>query len=308
MRIVYDKMQAWEKALAGWPDPMPGSVNDSKLGPDELDLWNHLAPGQTPHWRQAALADDSLGFWDQLYLVGEAAQSQYDVLRSCPLKPNHRLACVALSGFGFHGQRRRPWLAREGNLHLSISVPLDLASGSQALAWTMLPAVALMRALKCLGMPESEPCGIKWVNDVLWGRQKLGGVISSLTICDNRIVRGFLGIGLNVAKVPDLPVETCCLHQHMNSDHAPLGRVLQVVLASVADLITLLETGRDEAIFQEYRHNCLVMGQMVRIMTDPEVGSPVELCRGKVLGINPDLGLMIEGQESPVRHGRLHFL
>ncbi len=172
----------------------------------------------------------------------------------------------------------------------------------------MLPAVAVMRALKHLGASENNSSGIKWVNDVLWDWRKLGGVISSLAAADGKIHRGFLGIGLNVAEVPELSVETCCLHDFMDSKQVPLGQVLKAILVSLAQLITLMENGQETVIFQQYRQHCLIIGRQVRIMTDPVAGNSREFCRGKVLDINPDLSLVIDGQIAPVRDGRLFFL
>jgi biotin-(acetyl-CoA carboxylase) ligase len=308
MLIVYDITQTRERGLAGWPDPMPAFASGPMVSSPQLDLWHLLEPKQIPQWGMEPVSDDAPPFWDQLHLVGQAEQSQYDILRKSKLNFPHRLACVALCGKGFHGQRQRPWQALSGNLHLSLSVPLNLESGPGALAWTMLPAVAVMRALKHLGAPENDSYGIKWVNDVLWGSRKLGGVISSLSVADGKIHRGFLGIGLNVAEAPELPVETCYLHEFMDPKNVPLGLVLNALLASLAELILLMENDQGALIFQQYRRHCMVIGRQVRILTDPVDGISREFCRGKVLDINPDLGLVVEGQKAPVLHGRLQFL
>ena len=312
MRIVYDKTQTREKGLAGWSFPLPGFSGHLELSPTEETLWRSLAPGHPPLGGSVAVADPSLKFWSQLYLVGESGQSQYDILRQCPFDNDQHYACIALSGNGFHGQHYRPWQALQGNLHLSVSVPLNMEAGPRSLVWTMLPAVAVMRTLKSLKTPENDLCGIKWVNDVLWGGAKLAGVISSLVVIDGRARRGFLGIGLNLAQSPSLPVKTCFLHQFLNPRQASLGLILHTLLASLADLIVLMEKGQDEVIIHEYRHHSLVIGRQVRLMSDPadgSAGAPAEeICEGKVLKINADLGLVLAGKEAPLHHGRLQIL
>jgi len=306
LRIVYDKTQTMEKGLVGWPEPNQFIPEKTRLSPPEMALWRFLAPEQLSNNPQVSKTMGEEGFPGQLFLVEEATESQYDILRNFPPDINSPLACVALSGSGFHGQRQRSWQALPGNLHLSLSVPLNLESGPRALTWTMLPAVAVMRALNDLGF--SDHCGIKWVNDILCASRKLAGVISALTIAEGRIRRGYLGIGLNVAQTPQIDVETCCLHQHLTPEQAPLGKVLHAVLSAVTHLVTLFKNGQDDLIFHEYLAHCLVVGHQVRIMSDPSTGSPTEICHGKVLAINPDLSLLIEGHESPIHHGRLVFL
>ena len=306
MRIVYDKTQTMEKGLSGWSESLCFLRENNQISASETSLWRCLAPEEiSPHVQLV----DSKCFnptWDTVFLVGEARESQYDVLRRSGSGSERRQACIALSGQGFHGQRQRSWQALPGNLHLSMSVPLNLKSGPEGLAWTMLPAVAVMRALKDLEIPGH--LGIKWVNDVLCGPRKLAGVISALNIAEGRINRGFLGIGLNVAQAPSISSETDCLQGLLPSQKIELGRVLQAVLAAVADLIQVFEDGQDSSIFHEYQKNSLIVGREVRLMTDPKDGKPSEICRGKVIQINPDLSLNIEGQRNPIGHGRLSFL
>ncbi len=308
MRIVYDQTKTREKGLAGWSDSMPSFSGNADISSADQALWELLAPDQMPNICSLSVSRPSLQFWDQLFIVRQADRSQYDILRENPFDSPSNNASIALSGRGFHGQRSRPWSAHEGNLHLSISVPLDLPTGPESLAWTMLPAVAVMKALGKMGIPAHERCGIKWINDVLVGGEKLAGSISSLVVSGGRVRRGFLGIGLNVSLAPDLPVATCCLHQHLDREGAQLGMVLREILSCIADLILLLNNGGNDAIIAEYQRLSLVVGRQVQIMSDPAKGSPEEICRGTVQEILPDLGLMLEGQDEPVHRGRLFFL
>ena len=207
MRIVYDITQTAEMGLAGWPGLPVLMEENNELFPEETALWQGLAPREKHKPKKISGLEEKSGFWDLLCLVGESHESQYDVLRTNLTNSNSRMACLALSGQGFHGQRQRPWRALAGNLHLSISVPLEMESGPGALGWTMLPAVAMMRVLKEFGI--EDPYGIKWVNDIFCGNKKMGGVISALSVSEGQIRRGFLGLGLNVAVSPQIDSETC---------------------------------------------------------------------------------------------------
>ncbi len=306
MLIVYDKTQTVEKGLAGWLDLRDCCDGNFVRKDWNQGLWELLAPGQKAVVLQTSYSKEVSHFWDLLFMVSDTKESQYDVLRALPGNFRSRQACIAIEGSGFHGQRQRPWRAVSGNLHLSLSVPLDLPADTHQLYWTMLPAVAVMRTVKLLGIEDN--CGIKWVNDVLVGNRKLAGVISSLSISGNHIRQGYLGLGLNVAHAPDIGIRTCSLRQLTPTEHISGGRVLQVLLDSLSQLITLFETGRGEQIFQEYRECSLVIGRRVQIMTDPLEGPPEEICRGRVLAINSDLSLILDGQARPIQNGRLFFL
>ncbi len=325
MHIVSDTRESWDERLPGWPS-FP--VTTTKASPGDLSsgLWSQLVPECPALHETGRIQDTHLDFWDQIYLVGNSSTSQYDILRdffSQNPENSDRLACFAVTGDNFHGQHHRLWQAVAGNLHLSVSVPLDLPAGPCSLAWTMLPAVAVMHTLnqlKITDFAEDVDFGIKWVNDVLWGGRKLAGVISSVVSEKGRLRRGFLGIGLNVAVAPPIPggensQAVTCLHQQLQPNHAQLGRILELVLLSLAELIShfgingreISTVGGPDHIFQEYRRFSLVVGRQVRILADPLNGPETEICQGKVLNINPDLSLVVDGYPYPVSEGRLFF-
>ena len=92
------------------------------------------------------------------------------------------------------------------------------------------------------------------------------------------------------------------------SENVSLGRVLQAVLEALAQLIRIFENNGGDQIFQEYAASSLVIGRLVRIVSDTETGVAAEICRGKVLAVNRDLSLQLEGMDSTVPSGRLHLL
>ncbi len=309
MRIVYDQP---ETLVAGLGQPDRTSDHASLVS----DLWAQLNSGPPQPAMAFQLQDSSPGFWDDLYLIGDSSDSQYDLLRQFNFTDpdsSRRIACLALTGKGFHGQLQRPWCVSTGNLHLSVTVPLDLPAGKEALAWTMLPAVAVMRALRILGVDQGSDCGIKWVNDILWHSRKMAGVISSLVVEGGRIQRGFLGIGLNVTEAPLVSpapeqLQATALHDHMPAERAPLGKVGQLILKTLGTLIKDFESGKTTKLGDEYRSNSLVIGRQVRVRKDSPDGLGQPIAEGKVLAISPDLGLIIEGEKDPILNGRLYFL
>ncbi len=314
MRIICDTRENWAEELCGWSE-MPISPTFSNYRDLAVNLWRKLVSEQS-ELRIINSLEGSGGFWNDCYLVGKSEVSQYDLIRNYfshhPEKINN-LACLALSGKNFHGQHQRPWQAIAGNIHLTVAVPLNQSAQTHSLAWTMLPAVAVMQTLEKLGVSDvysQGRCGIKWVNDVLWDGLKLAGVISSLVSENGRLHRGYLGIGLNVAQAPGLP-GTTCLHHKISPQNALVGHVFEHLLASLALLIARFnensEGENSDYFLEQYRRYCLVVGRKVRIMSDPINGPGELICQGRVLAVNSDLSLSIEGHQQPIVDGRLVF-
>lgn len=285
LRIVHQETEARERALAGW--------------------------------NREPVDDGAADYWSRLVIEGEAPSSQYDRLREqLPAAADNEEgpeAWVALQGRGFHGQRHRPWQAEAGNLHLSVRVPMDLAAGPDSLAWTMLPAVAVMQALRALGPQPVAGLGIKWVNDILYRGAKVGGVLSSVVQDGDRLRRGHLGIGLNIEVAPQLSSggnegPTSCLARWLTPAQRGHGRVLRTLLGALARNIRLLNEGRGAAISAAYRADSLLVGRQVRILSDPLTGPARELARGRVLAVNADLSLTLAEVVDPIRQGRAFLL
>ncbi len=312
MKILFEKNTDWTELL---PElPISGIMGDSGCGlePVRDSLWDHLNPGsESPGFAR----ESSDTFWDRLYLVNKAPTSQYDALRasSAPVSAfDGPLACFAAQGESFHGQRSRPWCALSGNIHLSLYIPLDMEAESGSLAWTALPAVAVMETINSLIKSNDANLGIKWVNDIVLGRKKLGGVISSLVTDQKHLKWGWMGIGLNVSQTPVWEqttdhLQATCLKNHFSAESVPLGQVLYSLLKNAAQLVSIFKTGDSSFIMQKYQRYSVIRGQKVRIMSDPAVGAGEVIACGRVMQVHPDLSIEIENHPSLISDGRLFF-
>jgi BirA family biotin operon repressor/biotin-[acetyl-CoA-carboxylase] ligase len=276
-----------------------------------------FGPGKCPTLMTGDHSEGDPGdFWTCCYLVRRASVSQYDALRQVIATshdlPGHVL-CLALSGAGFHGQQGRPWAAETGNLHLSVGLRCDLGAAECGLALTMLPAVAVMDALSGLTVsgPRSDGLGIKWVNDILVGDRKIGGVLTSARSQDGRIRSAVLGIGLNVAVAPAVPPTlftpgVTCLEDCMSLPQDGLTEVLRLVLSVLVRRFEELVQQGPEPLLKAYRADSVVLGRQVEIRPDGHFPGPHR--KGRVLAIGPDLALTLTDDPEPVTSGRLVLL
>jgi biotin-[acetyl-CoA-carboxylase] ligase BirA-like protein len=312
MRILTDAPDAASALLprgAAWR--RAGADTDAADADAEgLALWRGLGADGAP-WMAAAGA----GRW--LLVLDDAPRSQFDQLNERLAAGDalpDGLACVALAGSRFRGQRGRPWTALRGNLHLSVHLALDLDATAAQVGLTLLPAVATARAIEAVSGGRLRP-GLKWVNDVLLEGRKVAGVLTSTQLQGGRVLHAVFGIGVNVARAPELPPSPRA---------APAGSLAALDAAFEVDaawatlglaLLSELERGRraleegDGAdLFDAYRARAAFLGRVVTIWPVDEGGAPdavAPLARGRVLRLLPDLSLELEGQAAPVQAGRM---
>ena len=278
------------------------------LAPSAQLGWTALSASPQATCFEAA----EIPFWDQAIVVNESSRSQFDALEElarAESPPTDSIACLALSGKEFHGNRGREWRALPGNLHFSSFCRVDLNASRCGPALSMLPTVAVVDVIRLLlGEQQPAPCWIKWVNDVFIKDAKVSGSLVSTQLEGDRISSCVLGIGLNVRRAPDLAKDsvsgaaTSLLAWGVDP---PLKTVFELLLEALAARLMQLGThDGPKTLYREYRKHLGGIGRRVEIM--PESGGPQQPTAGRLLDVREDLSLKIEG-EPEVRFGRLRF-
>lgn len=304
--------------LAGLRPGGSGSeVRVDSLPASDRALWRALGAGDRL-WRGPGSDPGPPGYWSRALIVAEAPRSQFDALRELlagGLDLPGPTACAALSGRGFHGQRDRPWLAAPGNLHLCAAIPEPGLPARDAGSLTMLPAVALVEAVRATTGERLRP-GIKWVNDVLLDGRKIGGVLTATQTQGDNVRSVLVGIGLNVSTTPSVP--STPFVPSVGSLAEAGSRVTWAdacagVLSALGRWMTQIARAGPAALLDAYRDASLVVGREVCVFEESTDGQatagsrPSPRLRGIVRGIAPDLSLLLEGVETPVASGRLAF-
>jgi len=299
-----------------FPFPVESGVPDNRG--DAGNLWNDLGGGRSPFLAEPPDWLDA-GFWHAAWCVAEAPASQYDVLRRHAATDGGlpgNVFCLAGTGSGFHGQSDRSWSALAGNLHLTVGLTADLPAAEFGPVLPALPALAALDVVRALAV-DAEVMGIKWVNDVLAGPAdgalaKCAGVLTSARSLSGRIDTVFLGIGLNVAGVPQLAADpfvpaVCCLDD-FRQQPAGLGAALRLVLESIATRWRILQDTGPISLAAAYREASVIVGRRVQVWADTSAGGSTPLAVGTVSGLGDDLSLHLEGRKPPVTSGRIVLL
>jgi len=309
-----DRLWDFAERPGAWIEATP-----SALTPADATLWKSVGGGERL-WIRTAGVPASIRFWSRIFVVASAPSSQFDALRdgaASTLEPPGPVACLAITGRGFHGHRGRSWAALAGNLHLSVALPRPDVPARHGLALTILPAVALCDAVLASGGGAIRP-GIKWVNDLLVEGRKVAGVISTTQSQGDRLELAVLGIGLNVERTPQVAPtpftpEVGALRQFAGGETLTLSRLFWAMLDALPRRIEQLAAHGPAPLLDAYRRASLALGRRVRVWEEgidevaPPGFWPPPLARGIVREIGEDLALRIEGRQEPVARGRLAF-
>lgn len=293
------------------------------LTPAEAWAWSELQPDARPHRAgppgldakpDRAAWPGSIAWPGPIVVVAHAPQSQFvrlqDRIAAGSPVPD-RLVAVALDGARFRGQRGRAWATLRGNLHVTVHLALDLPAAPVQAALAVLPAVATARAIERASDGRIRP-GLKWVNDLLLSDRKLGGVLAATSVDAGRVRHLLLGIGLNVAALPDLPPTPRALPPTRLADADATfagpdawGRLLGPLLEEIDAGRDALLAGDGGALVDAYRQRAAFLGREVVIWPVEEDEAAHPIASGRVEALLPDLSLRIEGHDQPVRHGRM---
>jgi BirA family biotin operon repressor/biotin-[acetyl-CoA-carboxylase] ligase len=272
-------------------------------------LVDRLFSGQSVYQNIADASDE----WTHVFLVTEAPSSQFDLLieftRTHPNIPGG-IVCLAGTGHGFHGQNERHWATLEGNIHLTAYLTPQRKVERFGVGFPILAAVSIVEAIDSIKGLEGK-ASIKWVNDVLCEEAKVAGFLVHTASMEDQVSSVVLGVGLNVEKTPELSpdahVPKVASIREFVGESAELNqrKILAILLDRMSANYQLLLEGQWAQLLNVYRKRSLVVGREVRILSDPEDGKQEELGSGRVFSIGENLELWLDGEENPVKKGRL---
>lgn len=204
---------------------------------------------------------------------------------------------------GGHGRRGRSFLSPAGvGLYLSMLLR-PACPPTQLMHLTCAAGVAMCDAIEASA--GFRP-GIKWTNDLVFGRRKLGGILTELRL-DHRGLVDFaiVGIGINCLQGPtDFPEE---LRQIAGSLAMVTGKEIDRAAVAAGELDALcrmstsLLTGKT-ALMEQYRRDCITIGQEISLVRGEEIR------HGRALDVDEDGALVVlfsDGHTEAVNSGEV---
>ena len=112
--------------------------------------------------------------------------------------------------------------------------------------------------------------GIKWTNDLVWGKRKLAGILTELGLSpEGTVDYAVIGIGLNCGQEEaDFPEE---IRDIAGSLHSVTGDVIRRELVAAAMMDALYRMSADllphrDRILSRYRSGCITLGKEVSVV------------------------------------------
>lgn len=151
------------------------------------------------------------------------------------------------------GQRGSSWQSRPGeNLTFSILYPQEKLKISRHFFLSACISLAVVNTLKHIGIPELK---VKWPNDILSAKHKVGGILIENIVKTEGIVASIIGIGLNLNQTDFNEIPHAGSLKFITGKTYDPDEILEKLLLEIEkDLIALPgRTGTD--ILEEYAQN-----------------------------------------------------
>ena len=195
----------------------------------------------------------------------------------------------------------RSFLSPAGGVYLSV-ILRPACPADKLMHLTCAAAVAGCKAVEqaCGSCPD-----IKWTNDLVFGKKKLGGILTELALDGKGLVEyAIIGIGINCEKATDFPPE---LQETVTSiqEISSAGCTADMLTAKLVEELWKMDKGLftdKKAIMNGYRRRCVTLGKEIKILT----GDTVQY--GIVLDLDEDGGLLVrftDGSKKIVASGEV---
>ena len=198
--------------------------------------------------------------------------------------------CIAGSQTGGRGRRDRSFHSPEGQgLYFSLILRPNCPA-KELMHLTCAVAVAACDAVEALCQKRPQ---VKWINDLVAGNKKLGGILTELSVDPKTglVNYAIIGIGINcLQKAGDFPAPlqniATSIQDAYGKSVSPAGLAAGLI-TSLHGLSGSLLTGKD-AIMSLYKRDCMTLQKQVRIVRgDNEFFATT-------VDIDPDGGLIVK--------------
>ncbi len=215
----------------------------------------------------------------------------------------HGTAVIAGHQSNGHGRRGRSFHSPEGvGIYLSILLRPQCAP-QELMHLTCATAVAVCDALE---RATTLRPGIKWTNDIVFGKRKLGGILTELGFTpQGKLDYAIIGIGINCCQQEtDFPEDIRDMAGSLAmATGTPIdrSRVAAAILEALHQMDSTLFTGK-EIMLASYRRDCVTLGRDVVLVRGDEKRY------GTALDINDQAALIVrfaDGRTETVDSGEV---
>ena len=214
----------------------------------------------------------------------------------------HGTVLIADSQAGGRGRMGRSFHSPSGS---GIYLSMILRPGCPAKELLHLTCATAVAAADGIQAATGLRPKIKWTNDLVVGQQKLGGILTELSLNSaGNVDFAVIGIGINCTQIAgDFPQE---IQNIATSLHLATGQVIDRAAVIAQILVALQNMSEDlqnpAATLSRYRQDCITIGQDISLLRGDEIR------HGKALDVDETGALVVQftnGQTQAVQSGEV---
>ena len=208
---------------------------------------------------------------DRLYWFDSIGSTNDEARRMALAGAPHGTVLVAGYQTNGHGRMGRSFHSPE-NVGVYLTVILRPSCGPQDLMHlTCATAVAMCDAVEAAA--GFRP-GIKWTNDLVFGKKKLGGILTGMGLkADGKVDYAIIGIGINCCQMPgNFPPDIADMAASLSmiaGKNIDRFRVAAAMMEALWRMDETLLSGKEDML-RRYRQNCITLGQDVVLVRGEE--------------------------------------
>ena len=214
----------------------------------------------------------------------------------------HGTVLIAGQQTGGRGRMGRTFQSPPGmGVYLSVILRPDCMP-SELMHLTCAAGVAMMEAVeKASGIRPQ----IKWINDLVVGSKKLGGILTEMSVEHGTVQYAVVGIGINCLQTPgDFPPEITKIATSLSqaAGHpVPPEKLAAAMVEALWHMDRMLLEDKTR-IMAAYRENCITLGRQVQVVRGDTIR------KGRAADLDEDGGLIItypDGSSEVVSSGEV---
>lgn len=215
----------------------------------------------------------------------------------------HGTALVAKAQTAGRGRLGRSFHSPDGQgIYLSVILRPG-CHATELMHLTCAVGVAVCNAIQ--SVTRLRP-GIKWTNDLVIGKRKLGGILTELSLdSGGNVDFAVVGIGINCTqKVLDFPKDiqniATSLSESIHSE-VSVPAVTAAILAALVEMSDGL-LSHQEALLKQYRKDCVTIGNQISVVT------PAAVRHGIAVDVDTEGALVVDfpdGHREAVNSGEV---
>ncbi|HXX81123.1 MAG TPA: biotin--[acetyl-CoA-carboxylase] ligase [Thermodesulfovibrionales bacterium] len=185
---------------------------------------------------------------------------------------SHGTVVIADSQTKGRGRRGRAWISPPGgNIYMSVILTPSMGLRKAPLL-TIMAGVACCTALRnTCGLPVE----IRWPNDLMVSRKKLGGILTEIKSSGDKIVYAVMGIGINVStRVEDFPPEVGMVATSIRIEKGKTeSRTLLMaeILNELDRWYRVIAHKEENTLLNEWRRLTSMLGRLVEVTMGDEI-------------------------------------